>query len=423
MIAVDLRHVGDKIRNVVVMRERVVRFGDANLRVGTRALLLANHERDHARQIGLKRQELQIEHQRQVIFEHRRYALRLLQRRHVGVVLFLGLLNAAFDVANRLAVFVDLYLILRSELALQRRQLQGHRVEDAFVLSQSRFPGGAIGAAAVAEELFKDRARVVLHRQRLRRAAPGNGVGVRTAQNPGARTRICRRIHRQLQRGDLRLFRELPREQLVHRHIRDHLDFVPAAACGSRQKRSRRARVNVVPVRAQAGQDEHLVAEGRQRLQNGRELEGGAFAFRRPVLHGHPVRDVEGLEPVRRPGGGARRRRQRREHGVEERQRHGRTQPAQHRSSRQRFRGEVIHGFSMSCCRNAQQRSRRERYNTEKQRNGTSTHYVFVRPVLSPFVSAALFLCVIPSPPSPPLPLPVSSHQKHRTLHNPENQR
>ena len=116
MIAVDLRHVRDQLGHVAVMRQRMVRLGHANLRVRAGALLLADHERDDARQVGLKRQELQVEHQRQVIFEDRWHALRLLDRRQLEVALFLGFLDAPFDVADRLGVFVDLHLILRAQL-------------------------------------------------------------------------------------------------------------------------------------------------------------------------------------------------------------------------------------------------------------------------------------------------------------------
>src|SRR5579864_5614529 len=87
-----------------------------NLRIGASALFLADHKRDHAREIGLERQELQVEHQRQVVFENRWRALRLLDRRQLNAALFLSLLDAAFDVANRLRIFVHLSLVLRPEL-------------------------------------------------------------------------------------------------------------------------------------------------------------------------------------------------------------------------------------------------------------------------------------------------------------------
>jgi hypothetical protein len=43
----------------------------------------------------------------------------------------------------------------------------------------------------------------------------------------------------------------------------------------------------------------------RQRLHDGREFKGGAFALGRPILHGHPVGDVKRLEPVQGLYGGA----------------------------------------------------------------------------------------------------------------------
>ena len=58
-----------------------------------------------------------------MIFESGRHALRLLQVGHVHVALGLGHLNAPFDVANRLGIFVDLHLVLRSELPLQTGKL------------------------------------------------------------------------------------------------------------------------------------------------------------------------------------------------------------------------------------------------------------------------------------------------------------
>ena len=102
VIAVDLRHLRDQLGTIVVMRQRMVRFGHADLRIGPRALFLAEHERDDARQVGLERQQLQVEHQREVILEDRRHALRLIDGRQLDVALLLGSLDAPLDVANRL---------------------------------------------------------------------------------------------------------------------------------------------------------------------------------------------------------------------------------------------------------------------------------------------------------------------------------
>ena len=183
---------------------------------------------------------------------------------------------------------------------LRLGQLLRHRVENALVLPQPRFARAPIRAAAVAEQPLEHRPRIPLHRQRLRRAAPRQRVRVDAAQVAGARAGVGRGVHRQLERRDLRLAGEMPREQLVHRHVGDDLDLVASAARGAGEKRSGGAGVDVVPVRLDARQHEHLIPERRQRLQNRRELERAALALRRPVLHRHPVRHIESLEPMRR---------------------------------------------------------------------------------------------------------------------------
>ena len=56
--------------------------------------------------------------------------------------------------------------------------------------------------------------------------------------------------------------------------------------------------MDIVPTRVQTGQHDQLVFEGRQRLQNWRQLEPWAFALWRPVLHRHPIGDIERLKAV-----------------------------------------------------------------------------------------------------------------------------
>jgi hypothetical protein len=278
-----------------------------------------------------------------VIFEDRRDALRLIDCRQLEVTLFLGFLNAPFDVTNRFRVFIDLDLIVRTELPLEACQLFGDRVQDALVLQQAPFARAALGAATVAKELLEHRSRVVLHRQGLRGAAPRDCVRVGAAQVAGAGTRVGRGIHRELEGGDLRLLGELPGEQLVHRHVRDNLHLVTPAAGRARQEGSGGARVNVVPVGLETRQHEHLIAERCQRLQDGRELEDASLTLRRPVFHCHPVRHVEGLEPVHRPATGPAVQRKRGEHRLEQRERHRGAEPSQNSPPRQRFPGEERH--------------------------------------------------------------------------------
>ena len=237
----------------------MVRFGHADLGIRPRALLLADHERDHARQVRLQRQELQVQHQRQVILEDGRDALRLIERRQLDVALLLGPGDAPFDVAHRLGVLLHLGAVLRPELAPQPGQLGVHRVEDALVLPHPRFAGAAIGGAAIAEQPLEDGARVVLHRQRLRGAAPRQRVRVGAAQDAGAGAGVRRAIHGELERPQLRLLGKAPRQQLVHRHVGQDLHLVAPAARGAGEKRARRAGVDVVPAGVQPRQHQHLL--------------------------------------------------------------------------------------------------------------------------------------------------------------------
>src|SRR5262245_18737284 len=138
----------------------MVRFGNADLRIRARALFLADHERDDAREIGLERQQLQVQQQIQVILEDRWNALRLIDGGQLQVPLLLGLLNAALDVADGVRVLVDLGLIFRPERSLEARQLLDDRIENAAVPAEKRFSRRAIRAAPVAEQLLEHGARV-----------------------------------------------------------------------------------------------------------------------------------------------------------------------------------------------------------------------------------------------------------------------
>ena len=337
VVRVDFRHALDQRWVVAMMRERVVRFRHADLRVRPCALLLADHERDDAREVRLERQQLQVEHECQVIFEHGRHALWLVHKRQLEVVLLFSTLDATFDVANRLGVLLEATLILRSEITAKARQLLVDRVENAAMLMQPCLTRTALGAAAVAEQFLEDRPRVVFHRQGLRGALPRNRVRVGAAQDARARTGVRRHVHRQLERRHLRLLPELLRQDLVHRDIGKDLDLVPTAARRAGQEGPRGAGVNVVPVRLQARDDDHLVSVRLQRLEDGRQDKVLAHALRRPERHGHAVGDVEGLKAMCRLAGRNRAHRERGHHGVEERQRERGAETTQNRATRQRF--------------------------------------------------------------------------------------
>jgi hypothetical protein len=84
----------------------------------------------------------------------------------------------------------------------------------------------------------------------------------------------------------------------------------------------------------ETGHDQDLIAVRFQRRQDRRQLECRAGTGRRPVRHDRAVRDVHDTKAADRR---RRRRGERRQHPVQERQRHRRAEPAEHGPSRKRF--------------------------------------------------------------------------------------
>ena len=158
-------------------------------------------------------------------------------------------------------------------------------------------------------------------------------MGVDTAQVAGAGAGVVGRIDGEFEGADLGFFGEVAGEELVHGDVGDDLDFVSTASGGAGEKGAGSSGVDVVPVRLDAGEDEHLVAIRGERFEYWGEFEVRAIAFGRPVFHGHAVGDVEGLEALGGLGGfglGA-------EHGVQLRQREGGSESAEERAARQGF--------------------------------------------------------------------------------------
>ena len=79
--AVDLRHLLDEIRMAAMMSERMMRIGNADLRIGADASFAAQHHGRNAREVRLKGDRLKIEHQLHIILVLERNPRRFLRRR------------------------------------------------------------------------------------------------------------------------------------------------------------------------------------------------------------------------------------------------------------------------------------------------------------------------------------------------------
>ena len=297
---------------------------------------------------GLVGQRQQIHHQHGMLGVVVRHAHRLIDDRQLARTLLLRHRDPALDVAQRVEILVQLHLVARPDEAHEPLQLIADRIEDAPVAPH---PGAArlgIRAAGGAEELLEHGARVVLDRERRGRRAPGDRVRVGAARTAVAVAHHRVRLDAELERGNLRLLRQLPRRHLVHRHRVEHVGAVRDLERHAGQERSRGARVvsaaldEVGRLVVEAADQQHPVPVLVERLQGRRELSGleRLLLLGEPVRHRHAVRDVENPEPADGRRGGPADRGQRRHHAVQQGQRNRGAESAQHRTARQRLLGD-----------------------------------------------------------------------------------
>ena len=126
VIRVDLRQIGNFHRITLVMRNRVMRVGHADLWKGHAALFAPDHHRNDTSEIALIRQYLQVEHQLDVLFVTGRNARGMVDRRQILIALRLGFLNTPFHITDRLEIFDELPPIGLPQRASKLRHFLGH---------------------------------------------------------------------------------------------------------------------------------------------------------------------------------------------------------------------------------------------------------------------------------------------------------
>src|SRR5678815_1374676 len=121
-----------------------------------------------------------------MVFKYRRRTLGLRDGWYFDVALFFRPLDTAFDVANRIGIFIHPRLVRYAELLLETRELSVHRIQNALGLIHSCLTRRFVGAAAIAKEPFKHRPRIPVRRQGLCLAAPRKSVGICATEIAGA---------------------------------------------------------------------------------------------------------------------------------------------------------------------------------------------------------------------------------------------
>ena len=131
----------------------------------------------------LERQRHQIEHQpRVLVVIFGNAGGRLVHRREPSGVLLLGLLDAGFDIADRIHVFVHLLAVGGAQDAFQSLGVSQHGIEHALLVL---FLAGAHHRVALdfaaAKKALEDGARTDFGRIRRRRRPPRDAVAVGAA--------------------------------------------------------------------------------------------------------------------------------------------------------------------------------------------------------------------------------------------------
>src|SRR6266850_296222 len=143
----------------------MVRVHDADLRIRTIALLARELEGDDARDIRLKGQNLQIEHELRVVAERCGNPYRPIEvGRRVVRCRSLGTLDLLLDLTNTVEILIQAHAIGNAHALLEPPDVDAERIQQASSTLERRAAHGRI--AALAEQALEDDARMRLGRKR-----------------------------------------------------------------------------------------------------------------------------------------------------------------------------------------------------------------------------------------------------------------
>src|SRR2546425_7017121 len=110
----------------------MVRVRDADLRIRTIGLLARELECDDARDVRLKGQNLQLEHELRVVGELRGYSYRPIEVGHLVVrCRLLGTLDFTLDLTNTVEILIQAHAIGNAHALLELRDVHAKRIKQA----------------------------------------------------------------------------------------------------------------------------------------------------------------------------------------------------------------------------------------------------------------------------------------------------
>src|SRR4029453_4964582 len=107
------------VRLLAMVRDRVMRLGDADIRIALHAGLAGHHEREHASEVGLVGHREEIEKLADMLGVFLRHADRRIGYGHVGRVLRLGALNPPLDLPDVVEIATELGAVARTKIAFE----------------------------------------------------------------------------------------------------------------------------------------------------------------------------------------------------------------------------------------------------------------------------------------------------------------
>ena len=155
MVLVDLGEVEYTFFPAAVVRRRVKCGADAAFGIYPGGRVTPQFEREHAREIGLEREHLEIEHDLHVVFEGVRHTGR--RRRQLSrlpaAVAFLEALDALLEFADVLRVLIDAHAVGRTHVASQSGHLGHDPIQNAPIGATAH--GALFRSSAGSEELLE----------------------------------------------------------------------------------------------------------------------------------------------------------------------------------------------------------------------------------------------------------------------------
>src|SRR4030095_11990787 len=168
-----------------MMRQAVVAFGQADLRIVTGALLNAEQDSDDARRIRLKREHHQIQHQVGVLREVGRDGRRRRLCRGLHHIAPLHALDSLFDISNGGEIFIEFASVVASERFLKTRLITEYEIKNASsIFDLTTASGGILLGSFIrrrSKQALENGTRTDLRRIRSILGSPRNTVAIRAA--------------------------------------------------------------------------------------------------------------------------------------------------------------------------------------------------------------------------------------------------